>query len=431
MLAAPGQALRLTAECATLQVPFAPSSERKIPLFVARFSASGGTPHTDPIVIVPGGPGQSATESFFGIQGAFMEANAKRDILLIDPRGTGRSHPLECKSASRDALLRADSDAPPTALISKCRGDMSDDPTAFTTEQLAKDLDAVRAQLGYEQWNLYGVSYGSRLSLAYLRQFPQHVRTLVLDGVAPPQTIIGSNSAEVAERALALVSARGAPDFEANLLALKLPRVVEIAHPRTGKRINVRLSKGAVRELVHMSLYMPEILAPLPRLVKNAVEREDYAPLASLLELQRGGALASVNPWLNLAVLCHEDAPFLTTQTPGPFFAASELQATCAAFNVGKVDPQFHDPVRSDKPVLLLSGEADPVTPPANAEAARATLPKSKHIVLKGQGHNVAARGCLHHVIARFIESADPIGLDATCTDKVRPFALFQTETGP
>lgn len=421
-----------------MEVPFEPQGARTIPIFVAKLSATGGAQETDPIVIVPGGPGQSASGSYVALHGAFAEANAKRDILIVDPRGTGRSHPFDCPAHPMKEYLTASlaSDTPPLALVSECKTAMSDPPRAFHTEAFVRDLERVRQELGYARWNLYAVSYGTRVALTYARMAGSALRSIVLDGVVAQQTIVGDDNDRDADRALALVAQRCngctlIADLEKLHAALHAtPRAVTFPHPRTAKPTTVTLTGAAIVELARFSLYMPEVLAPLPVLAKG----NDLAPLAALLQLQRDGALSAVNPWINLAVLCREDVPFVTKKSGDGFFSAKskdELVELCERFGVEKADRAFHAPVESSVPTLLLSGEADPVTPPANAELAAKTLAKSRHVVAKGQGHNVIGRGCLPHISARFFETADPATLDVKCADAITAFPLFSEATGP
>src|SRR3546814_3078315 len=97
----------------------------------------------------------------------------------------------------------------------------------------------------------------------------------------------------------------------------------------------------------------------------------------------------------------------------------SGLVAQCVAWPKGKRPDDFHQPLASDVPALLLSGELDPVTPPAYAERVVKTLPNGRSLVLRGQGHNVIGAGCMPKLFAQFLETADAKGLDVECLDKL------------
>ncbi len=183
--------LASTARCATIDVPedrTAPGG-RRIAIAVTLLPANTLSPKADPLFMLAGGPGQSsaALAPFAGMLGGVRR---NRDIVLVDPRGTGKSSPLRCAAlAPRDPFddfSNVDiADAAQRCLREiKAAGEV--DVAQYTTSALVADIDAVRAALGYERINLWGGSYGTRVAQEYLRRYPQHVRTMVLDGVAPP-----------------------------------------------------------------------------------------------------------------------------------------------------------------------------------------------------------------------------------------------------
>ena len=88
-------------------------------------------------------------------------------------------------------------------------------------------------------------------------------------------------------------------------------------------------------------------------------------------------------------------------------------------------------PSNSDIPVLLLSGEADPVTPWSYAERAMATLSNSRPLVLKGQGHGQIGTGCMPQLLGEFIANPDPLALDAECIERTKPTGFFLDFNGP
>jgi pimeloyl-ACP methyl ester carboxylesterase len=140
------------------------------------------------------------------------------------------------------------------------------------------------------------------------------------------------------------------------------------------------------------------------------------------------------------AVACTEDLPFIVDDEElraalgETYLGANTLEflaEACAIWPQGVIDPDFKEPWRSDIPTLLLSGEADPVTPPHNGERALATLGNARHLVGPGQGHGLAMRGCVPRLIAEFITDTDPEGLDADCVDRIQPAPFFLRFTGP
>ena len=201
-------------ECGKLTVPENPAAPdgRTVELFVARVGALSATPKPDPLLLIAGGPGQSTVDFYLQLRGAFEQARRDRDIVLVDQRGTGRSAAgFTCKTPDDLALDTAGPDAL-KRVIDDCQAALTHDPKYYTTSVAVQDLDRVRAALGVERWNLYGVSYGTRVAEHYLRRFPGRVRATVLDGVVPPELALGPDVAREAQRALTQIFARCAAD---------------------------------------------------------------------------------------------------------------------------------------------------------------------------------------------------------------------------
>jgi len=456
-LAHPLQPTRLAARCGTLEVPEDPARPggRRIGLRVALVESEAGGKEADPIFFLAGGPGQSATQVYPAIAPALSRANRRRDVVLVDQRGTGGSGRLSCEggeAAAGDADRDDDERGDEAALLRlRACGERlarDHDLAQYSTEAHARDLDAVRAALGVERINLVGVSYGTRAALVYARLFPSRVRTLVLDGVAPLAMPVGALFERDAARALEVgfarcradaACARAHPD-PAGLLARLLVRLdarperVSMRDPVSGARRTVTLGGDEVRQLVLLLAYEPETVALLPPLLEEAAGG-DLAPLAALGAAGARDLRSSMSRPLQLAVLCAEDAPYYPAEAiAAPPFGDTvrrQFERSCQVFPHGRAEPAFREPVRSEAPALLLSGEADPVTPPAWAALAAATLPRSRQLTLAGQGHGTLSRGCVPRLVADFITAADPAGLDATCLERVRPQPFFLDLAGP
>jgi pimeloyl-ACP methyl ester carboxylesterase len=285
--------------------------------------------------------------------------------------------------------------------------------------------------------------------------FPGRARSMVLDGVVPFSMRVGEEAGVDALAALRALDERckntkgcaveGGKSFEqiATTLRTQLdaaPEQVTLAHPTTGKTITLRLDGKTAIGALRMRLYSEETTAILPSLLR-AADAGDLRPLAAQLAL--GEAMEdTMSVPMQLSVLCSEDIAASVRdgtkrddQGPFPDFV-TEMNKACAHWPKGDVDARFHDdePV-SQTPTLLLSGTSDPVTPPRWGEAARKTVPNSKHVVAKGVGHNVIFRGCAPEIVARFIASASTAQsvekLDIACADKLGPFPLFVDVMGP
>src|SRR3954463_8678839 len=201
----PARMLAVPAECGSFTVPedYAAPNGRRIKLFVARVPAISLNKAPDPLFLVAGGPGTSAVDLYTSSATPFDRVRRDRDIVLLDQRGTGRSHRIDCKNEDLDDFDRVNEvEVGPENV--KCRDELSrtSDLRQYTTSIAVKDLDAVRAALGYQRINLYGGSYGTRVAQHYARRYPQSTRALILDGVVNPEQVLAPAIAIDAERAL-------------------------------------------------------------------------------------------------------------------------------------------------------------------------------------------------------------------------------------
>ena len=207
--------------------------------------------------------------------------------------------------------------------------------------------------------------------------------------------------------------------------------------PLTGAPRQVTLDAGTVRRLVLLLSYAPETVSLLPALLAEA-RRGDAGPLAALGLSAGRDVQATISRPLQLAVLCPEDEPWFPPDYPAVdrtrYLGGSvreAFRAACQRFPHGTMPASFREPVRSPAPTLLLSGEADPVTPPEWAAIAGKNLPNSRQLTLAGQGHGTLGRGCMPKLVERFIAAGKADGLDASCLEAVRPQPFFLDLAGP
>lgn len=451
--------IEIPAQCGTVPVPLDredPGAAGDIALAVAVVPALAEQALADPLVVLAGGPGQAATEFYASTHAAFDLVARERDILLVDQRGTGGSAALACESV--DALGPLGPTAPDEAswvaawigAVAVCLEELPHDPRFFTTSVAVRDLEAVRQRLGYERLNLYGISYGTRVAQHYLRRYPERVRTVVLDGVLPSTRPLGLDIAPASQAALdALVERcrqdvacdaafpRLASRFRALLARLAAaPEVVDVAHPLTGAPTTLTLDGYALAGITRLMIYSPLTASLWPPAIA-AADGGDYVPLAT----QAAAVAAAVGEFavgLNYAVLCTEDAPFwgevdwaaqAATYMGAAFAAVTE--GACKAWPRGILDADLRQPLASDKPVLLLSGERDPVTPPRYGEAVAARLANALHVVGPGQGHGMVVVPCAARIMADFVAEGSVAELDVRCIERIRPAPLFVSRLGP
>ncbi len=445
----------LSAECGTLEVPENPAAPegRKISLRVARVPAINRRKTPDPLFILAGGPGMAASTMYAGTAPAFARIQRNRDIVLVDQRGTGQSNALDC-ALDDNALLRS-TPAEIAADTKRCLAELSTraDVAFYTTSVAVQDLDRVRDALGYEQINLYGSSYGTRVGEHYLRRFPDRTRAVILDGVVAPEQALGPAIALDAENALRAVLNRCSRDSActkrfgdpmATYRALResvetRPVPVDFTDPTTGAALHLAFGPLQLATVLRLSTYTSEQAAVLP-LMLHLARSGNFTPLAGQFMLMLhnyGDALAY---GMHNSVVCTEDVPFFKpesidraklSQTFLGVVQVDALQSLCTDWPRGPMDADLHAPLNSNVPVLLLSGGNDPVTPKEGAEAARAGLKHSLHLVLEGLGHGQLAAPCMDRVMAQFIERGSVAGLDTSCTKNAKALPFFLSPAGP
>jgi pimeloyl-ACP methyl ester carboxylesterase len=453
----------VAARCGVLAVPENPedaaparastkAAGRSIDLFVAVVPALNRRTSAEPLFLLAGGPGQSAADLYASYAGAFARANRNHDIVLVDQRGTGRSEPLVCSypddlSDTRESLPEL------RRATAECLSKYGDRVRFYTTSVAVRDLDLVRLALGYPAIDLYGSSYGTRVAELYMRRHPQETHAVVLDGVTYPEQSIGPDTPLDGERALDLIVARcqSAPDCAAAYPELaaelgglrrrfgpeKLP--LTIADPTSGEPLPLEFDHGVFSASLRFLSYSATEASLLPTLIHQAAIGRP-APLAAetlMMARQIRDQLAS---GMQNSVICSEDVPFFhlsdgERQRIGQTYQGMEqldaLDAICKLWPRGPVDADLHAPLQSAVPTLLLSGEVDPVTPPADAERLARGLARVRHLIVPGEGHGQIITGCMPKLMADFLDTADPGRLDASCLIRHHPAPFFVGLTGP
>jgi pimeloyl-ACP methyl ester carboxylesterase len=212
---------------------------------------------------------------------------------------------------------------------------------------------------------------------------------------------------------------------------------VRIPDPIGGGPRDLAFRADLLRGAVFLLSYLPETASLLPSLVLRAREG-DLGPIAAQALLAGGDVAAGVSRPLNFSVLCSEDVPFFPPPAEageGRSYLGAQMRESyervCSVWPRRPVDAAWKAPFRADIPALLLSGEADPATPPSWGELALKGLPRGRHVVLRGHGHGSLIRGCVPQVVARFIATADARSLDVSCVDRIAPAPPFLDLTGP
>jgi pimeloyl-ACP methyl ester carboxylesterase len=397
----------------------------------------------DPVFVLAGGPGQAATELAAQTLAAFRSLARTRDLVFVDQRGAGRHSPLRCPIDGDDVGTLAGG-VLPEGRLRECLAHMDARPELYTTTTSAEDDDEIAARLGYDRVNLLAGSYGTEIAQEMMRRHPQRVRAAVLDGVSPLDidfVLPFAVNAQHVFDALADECARDAachgafPDPQRDLeraLAHYRASPERVSAPVPGHGlVTATLDANAVAMMVRSLLYSPETRGWVPAVVHAAAEGNDAAVTPYVV---RGTVLAAAasSVGLYLSVTCAEDVAGVTAldaerATAGTFLGTARvgpILRACTFWPRGRVPADFHEPLRTDAPVLLLGGTMDPATPAAMVEHLRASVPNARAIVVPGGGHGVSEVGCVPAIVARFVDTpAAP--LDASCVAAVETkFAL-------
>lgn len=423
-------------------------SGRTIELQIAVLPALTDTPRADPMLVLAGGPGQSAISIAGFVDRILGPLQSERDIVLIDQRGTGGSNALTC-DLDDDSLEVLDPGRV-AELAADCLKGLEADVRHYTTANAVDDFHEVLQALGFRSVNLYGVSYGSRAGLVFMRRYPEFVRSAVFDGIAPPGMRIGASMGADAQRAMEAAAAACAadevcrerfPDLRAGiaelLAGLETPQTVTYPDPRTGEPTEATLDRARVALSLRGILYSARLTSLLPLLVDEA-RAGRFGPLMAASSLG-DSELEDLSVGLHWSVLCSEDigrmgAEDLPAAEERSFVGRAQaeiLLAACSVWPAGELPAGFDEPVRSDVPTLLLSGEIDPVTPPAYGDDAERYLDNAVHLVAKATGHNVSPMGCAPELIESFVQTPAPETVDGECLDRLTRPGFFVAPTGP
>jgi pimeloyl-ACP methyl ester carboxylesterase len=426
---------------------------KELQLHVAVIPALRLKPSADPLFILSGGPGQAASDFYLSVAPAFTRIRRDRDLVLIDQRGTGRSNRLDCKLPDDSEFVVLDPQKL-HAVVRECLASLPGDPRYYTTSIAVRDLDEVRAALGYHELNLYGISYGTRVAQHYMRRYPDRVRTAILDGVVPAELALGPYVAIEAQLAIDSTLQRCArdagcahefPNISAQFMALrerlrKEPAKLSIAHPLTGALTNTTLDEARLGAAVRLLSYADETASTLPLLIHEAQSLRDLKSLAAQYLRIQSEVEEQIAEGMHFSVVCSEDAPrwaqaevseeLLARTYMGSAFMRS-MRGVCEEWPRGPVDADFGEPLRSQLPTLVLSGGNDPVTPDRYAVALMKGLPNGRHLIAVGQGHGQLATGCIPRLTAEFIAAGSTAGLDDSCVRNIRPTPFMLSRTAP
>ncbi len=384
----------------------------------------------DPIVLVAGGPGQAAIDLASVFNRRYAHLRRHRDILLIDQRGTGGSNRLSCDTPLPRGPGSLFGNLFPADHVDNCRQRLEShaDLRFYTTPLAADDMDEIREWLGYEKLNLIGGSYGTRFVQVYLRRYNRRVRTAVLNGVVPIHRNIYLHGATNLEQAFERFVEACETDESCSQKYPGFRKQTQELMSRFEKaeRIGV-LGRGDFAYAIRGLLYSSNT-DRLPRMVEDAYETGDLEPFSSYYIDRASWVASSFATGMHLSVVCSEDVGFTRESevgetTSGTFmgdYLYRQYEGACRRWPKGVVAEDYREPVHSSAPVLLLSGEWDPVTPPSWGNEVAEHLSNSLHVIVPRAGHGVAGP-CISRIENRFITQGNAKNLDTSCALEKRP----------
>lgn len=431
---------------------------RAIRILIARVKAANNAAKPDPIVFLAGGPGGAGTLNAPAVVAAGM--NSDRDVIFVNQRGTVHSDPhLSCPEmddfATRAVQLvfqapaTADLDA---AAVAACRNRLSSsgaDLAAYDTRENAADIADLREQLGIDQWNVYGVSYGTDLAQQLLRNHPKGIRSMVLDSVVAPHVNIVDHWWDAPASGLAAIFVACANQPACAAAYPKLPTVfvdtvnalsrnpieVDTTSP-TGRPTHVTIDGFKVVPLVLDWSADPAKVIDIPRMIYQLSRGDGALAGAGIAagapsESERGllGAGLALGAYCQeMAAWTNPDQALAQARQAMPGLADSVLSITptgswifreCQAWGLGRSDTVDTLPVLSKVPTLILSGSFDSSTAPQWVKEVTTGLPDSVALRFPGVGHGVIpASACAQRIMTTFLDNPRT-DVDQSCIGQV------------
>ena len=452
--------------CGTLEVPASwdrPQEGSPFTTYVVRVPSLAEDPAPDPVVFLAGGPGYGSARLWRSAltHPLWRALRARRDLILIDERGTGRATPQVCP-AQNDALRKLPSQgldlsarrAETRRLLADCAAELARDGLGFANFRsrfVARDLAALRSALGLDAWNLLGLSYGARQVTAALREDPGGVRAAVLASPSMPNAPFFSSGVAFDESLAAVMAMCAAearcaaefPDLDRRLPAMlaaldREPLVADGLDPAVHAEGRLALTGELAAQAIGLMLYGRELSAAMPAAVR-AMERRDADVLRSM-----AGALAGAragNQMLVLGLPCIEADPFDDPAAIADDRARAGVVGravmngntnACDVLGPPQPDPADATADPHGVPLLALVGAFDPITPPERMRPAVAALPQSRFVELAAESHQFLGSrdtDCGRRLALAFLD--DPgAPLDTTCAAAI-PSLNFVTGLHP
>ena len=422
---------------------------RRIQLNISVLPATGRKVAADPVFFLSGGPGEGASDSIGFFAQGFESLRENRDIVFVDQRGTGRSNSLTYEFSSLDEKLHGlltFSFQPGT--IERCRKaiEAKADLRFYTTPIAMDDLDEVREALGYDRINLLGISYGTRSAMVYMRSYGEHVRSAILRAVAPvnmkailPAARHGQAALQaLIEDCLAEEAGRNAyPDIPGELDGVledlfKRPLLLDATNPHTGQKEKIRMTRDLFAGGIYFLLAHTETTAYIPLVIDQA-SHQNFGPFLEAVIPVGIGLSEALSLGVSLTTICSEDTPLINETeieqaTSGTFLGDTKVRnqiEISRQWPRGYLPAGYNQPISSKIPVLMISGEFDPVDGLDLARGIEKDFPNAVHIIIPDGAHQPSFPGCVRDLVQSFIERGRGAGLDLSCVKQIKRTPIF------
>ena len=414
---------------------------RKLPLKIVVIPARQAHPERGPVFYMAGGPGESATE-LADLVMTWGDAD-EHDVVLVDERGTGDGHRLDCKSAGSDDNLEAYLNGPFDPSAARACGDNLQkkyDLSQYTTPNFADDIDEVRAAMGYDKININAGSFGTYAAQIYMRRHSEHARTAYLSSLVTLADRVPLYHARSAQEGLDQLFKdceedpachEAYPHLREDFAALlkktrEQPVTTFVRHPLTGARTEIHFSERAFADAIRVMMY--HNAQQVPFLIEQAAAG-DFTPFAEAglranRDIYSGGRMG-----LHYCITCNEFVSRIRPEeiepaTRGSFLGSWRVRAqmaACQEWPKTDLPADYFEPFHIETPTVVVSGAADPASrPPNEREIVRSYLPNAIELVVPGATHT-PENGCTRSIRHELFRNGTIQGLDVGCITKVQP----------
>lgn len=415
---------------------------RTLPLKIVLIPARHPHPDQGPIFFMAGGPGETATElAAFLLESGDAE---NHDVVIVDERGTGDGHRLDCPSPFSDDNLEGYLNGPfDPAAARVCRDELERryDLSQYTTPNFADDIDEVRAAMGYDKINITAGSFGTYAAQIYMRRHGKHVRSAYLTSLVTLSNRVPLYHARGAQQGLEQLFKdcdeetachaaypRLREDFAAVRNKVReRPVATSVRHPVSGAPTEIRLTERAFADAIRVMMYRSNRAREVPFLVAQALAG-DFSPFAEAAVRASRDIYSGARMGLHYAITCNEFVRRIRPEdiepaTRGSFLGSwrvTDQMAACKEWPKTDLPADYFEPFRSEVPAVLVSGATDPASTPNWGDEVKSFMPNAIHIVVPGGGH-CPENGCTRSIKQELFRTGATKELDASCIAKEQP----------